>query len=106
MVLFHFTRGISGFRFTTSEANTAPFHFTRGIARICFTTPEAFGRSTFILGAMGRALLASDVEAGPKDPAGSLIFREQFSFAASTGLLADCWATDFENSPPIRRVAA
>lgn len=55
---------------------------------------------------MGRTLLASDVEAGPKDPVASLIFREQFSSATSTSLLADCWATDFENSPPIRRVAA
>ncbi|PQZ93893.1 transposase [Arthrobacter sp. MYb227] len=55
---------------------------------------------------MGRALLAPDIEAGPKHPVGSLIFREQFSSAQSTSLLADCWATDFEKSPPIRRVAA
>lgn len=28
------------------------------------------------------------------------------STATSNGLLTHCWATDFENSPPIRRVAA
>ena len=49
---------------------------------------------SFYTGAMGRALLASDVEAGPKDPVAFLIFREQFSSATSTGLSADCWATD------------
>ncbi|MDQ0093550.1 hypothetical protein [Paeniglutamicibacter psychrophenolicus] len=54
---------------------------------------------------MGRALLASDVEAGPKYPVGSLIFREQFSSATTYDLLARCWATDFENSQPVCRVA-
>lgn len=53
-----------------------------------------------------RALLASDVAAGSKDPAGSLVFREQFSSVTTSDLLARCWATDFENSPPVRRVAA
>ena len=51
-------------------------------------------------------MLASDVEAGPRYPAGSLIFREQFSSASTNGLLAHCWMNDFENSPLIRRVAA
>jgi hypothetical protein len=55
---------------------------------------------------MGRALFASDVAAGPKDPAGSLIFREQFSSVTTSDLLARCWATDFENSSSVRRVAA
>ncbi|MBP2374746.1 hypothetical protein JOF46_002658 [Paeniglutamicibacter psychrophenolicus] len=102
----HYIRSIRWFCLTTPEANMLLSHYTRSIRRFCLTTPEAFGRSRLTLGAMGRALLASDVEAGPKDPAGSLIFREQFSSATTSDLLAHCWATDFENSPPVRRVAA
>lgn len=50
---------------------------------------------------MGRALLASDVEAGPKDPVASLIFREQFSSASTSGPQSDSWKIPFEVGLPI-----
>ncbi|GAA1879792.1 hypothetical protein GCM10009715_27960 [Paeniglutamicibacter psychrophenolicus] len=53
---------------------------------------------------MGRALLASDVEAGPKDPAGSLIYREQFSSATTSGRESDSSKIPFEDGPPIHNV--
>lgn len=50
---------------------------------------------------MGRALLASDGDAGPKDPAGSLIFREQFSSVSASGRQLDPWMIPLEGGFPI-----
>lgn len=57
-------------------------------------------------GDMGRAMSASDVQAGREIDAGSLTFREQYSAASTSDVLSRCWMTAFEDTQPIRRVAA
>ena len=51
-------------------------------------------------------MLASDSLAGHPDPAGTLMFREQFASASTTSKLADCWMVPFEHAQSIRAPAA
>ncbi|MEV8184051.1 TnsA-like heteromeric transposase endonuclease subunit [Specibacter sp. NPDC078692] len=55
---------------------------------------------------MGRSIAASDALAGHHAPAGTLLFREQFTSAPTTSQLADCWMIPFEHAQPIRAPAA
>lgn len=55
---------------------------------------------------MGRSAAASDALAGHHAPASTLSFREQFTSASTTSLLADCWMVPFEHAQPIRATAA
>jgi len=54
---------------------------------------------------MGRPI-ASDALAGHHAPAGTLMFREQFTSASTTSQLVACWMIPFEHAQPIRSPAA
>lgn len=62
---------------------------------------EASGRLFTTLVPMGRTMSASDIQAGPKDPAGSLALREQFSFVSPSGRLQQSWKIPFDDRLPI-----
>jgi hypothetical protein len=55
---------------------------------------------------MGRAMAASDVQAGHEILAGALTFREQYSSAPTSEDLSRCWMAAFEDAQPIRRTTA
>ncbi|MET3922296.1 hypothetical protein ABIB26_003255 [Arthrobacter sp. UYEF20] len=55
---------------------------------------------------MGHAAAASEACAGRDIAPGTLTFRGQYSPAATTGLLTECWMIPFENSLSIRRPMA
>lgn len=69
-------------------------------------TPEVFRCLLIALDAMGQALLALDVEAGPEYHAGCLMFNEQDSLVTTNNHRAQSRIRKIENWPPIRRVAS